>query len=132
MNNPPANHLPSSSCLHPFEEGIRLFNDGAFWHAHEQWEVCWRASVEPEATFYKGIIQTAAALVHWQRGNLRGLRRNWFKARPKLVALPAAMHGIDLRALIATMDGFVLADGRHGAVPRLRCRPADPSGRAPC
>ena len=62
---------------------------------------------EPEITFYQGIIQAAAALVHWQRGNPRGLRRNWEKGRPKLVALPPVMLGLDLRALIADMDRFV-------------------------
>ncbi len=106
-----------------FLEGIRLFNDQAFWHAHEQWETCWRASVEPDSTFYKGIIQTAAALVHWQRGNPRGLWRNWAKARPKLVALPAEHCGVDLRALVAAMDRFVLTDGHHGAAPQLCYRP---------
>jgi predicted metal-dependent hydrolase len=101
-------------------EGIRLFNAGEFWHAHEQWESCWHATVEPEATFYKGIIQAAAALVHWQRGNRRGLLRNWEKGRPKLVALPARMRGIDLQALIADMDRFVIAGGPPERLPQLR------------
>jgi predicted metal-dependent hydrolase len=101
-------------------EGIRLFNAGEFWHAHEQWEICWRAAAEPEATFYKGIIQAAAALVHWHKGNQRGLRRNWEKGRPKLVALPARMQGLDLSALIADMDGFVIAGGPPERVPQLR------------
>jgi uncharacterized protein len=92
-------------------EGIRLFNAGEFWHAHEQWEACWLLAREPELTFYQGIIQAAAALVHWQRGNPRGLRRNWEKGRPKLVALPPAMLGLDLRALIAAMDRFVETGG---------------------
>ena len=91
-------------------EGIRLFNAGEFWHAHEQWEACWLIAREPELTFYQGIIQAAAALVHWQRGNPRGLRRNWEKGRPKLVALPPEMLGLDLRALIADMDRFVQTD----------------------
>lgn len=88
-------------------EGIRLFNAGEFWHAHEQWEACWLIAREPEITFYQGIIQSAAALVQWQRGNPRGLRRNWEKGRPKLVALPPVMLGLDLHALIADMDRFV-------------------------
>jgi predicted metal-dependent hydrolase len=100
-------------------EGIRLFNAGEFWHAHEQWESCWLAVAEPEATFYKGIIQAAAALVHWQRGNPRGLRRNWEKSRPKLVALPTRMNGLDLHALIQAMDRFVIADGPPEQVPQL-------------
>ncbi len=96
--------------------GVELFNRGEYWHAHEQWEAGWLASSEPDATFYKGIIQAAAALVHWQRGNPRGLHRNWQKSREKLTALPAQMHGLDLAGLIVAMDLFVGADG-HGPPP---------------
>src|SRR5579859_5692735 len=102
---------------HPYQEGIRLFNAGEYWHAHEQWELCWRSSTEPETTFYRGIIQAAAALVHWQRGNVRGLQRNWEKSRPKLASLTAPMLGLDLQALITDMDVFVAAGG--GLPPQL-------------
>jgi uncharacterized protein len=116
--------------MEAYLEGIRLFNQGEYWHAHEQWETCWLASAEPESTFYKGIIQAAAALVHWQRGNQRGLRRNWEKGRPKLVALPPSMQGLDLRALIADMDRFVVAGGPASGAPQLRTSslPDDTSG----
>ena len=102
-----------------YREGIRLFNAGEFWHAHEQWEACWLRAGEPDATFYKGIIQAAAALVHWQRGNPRGLHRNWEKSRPKLASLPPLMHAIDLAALVAAMDAFVAADGVGLPAPQL-------------
>jgi len=101
-------------------EGIRLFNAGEYWHAHEQWEACWLTAAEPDALFFKGIIQAAAALVHWQRGKPRGLRRNWEKARPKLVALPPQMHGLDLRALIGAMDHFVMGEGAGLPAPQLQ------------
>lgn len=91
----------------PYEEGIRLFNAGHYWHAHEQWEHCWLAAAEPDATFYKGIIQAAAALVKWQQHNLYGMRRNWAKSRCKLTTLPDQYLGLDLAALIAVMDVFV-------------------------
>jgi hypothetical protein len=102
-------------------EGIRLFNAEHFWHAHEQWEACWLASDEPDATFYKGIIQAAAALVHWQKGNPRGLQRNWAKSLRKLETLPSPYMGLDLLALRATMDAFIAAQEQHPppAVPRL-------------
>lgn len=103
-----------------YREGIRLFNAGEFWHAHEQWEACWLRAAQPDAGFYKGIIQAAAALVHWQRGNPRGLHRNWEKSRPKLAALPPVMRGLDLHALIVDMDHFVAANGVDLPAPQLR------------
>jgi hypothetical protein len=98
-------------------EGIRLFNHGHYWHAHEQWEACWLASSEPHASFYKGIIQTAAALVKWQQGNVRGLSLNWAKSRSYLTRVPTHMLGLDLAALIAAMDTFV--SGYTSIAPRL-------------
>ena len=87
--------------------GIELFNQGRFWHAHEEWEDAWKAEEDPSLRlFYKGIIQTAAALVHWQRGNPRGLQLNWRKARPKLGHLAAEVLGLNIQHLIAAMDRF--------------------------
>lgn len=88
-------------------EGISLFNDGHFWHAHEQWEACWLGSDEPVNTFYRGIIQAAAALYHWRKGNLRGLNRSWAKSRAKLLPLAPSFGFLDLTAFIAAMDAFV-------------------------
>lgn len=100
--------------------GIALFNDGKYWHAHEQWEEAWLATDDPQLKlFYKGIIQTAAALVHWQKGNPRGLHLNWAKARAKLTQLPAAMLGLPIAPLIAAMDQFERAAGVGPAPPRL-------------
>ena len=100
--------------------GVRLFNEGHFWHAHEEWEDAWKAESDPVARlFYKGIIQTAAALVHWQRGNPRGLQLNWGKARPKLMAFPSHVLGLDMQGLIASMDRFEAAEGAGLAPPRL-------------
>lgn len=91
----------------PHAEGIRLFNAGHYWHAHEQWEQCWLAAAGSDAIFYKGIIQAAAALVKWQQHNLHGMRLNWRKSRSKLASLPAHYLGVDVAALVAAMDAFV-------------------------
>jgi uncharacterized protein len=109
-----------------FLDGVQLFNQGQYWDAHERWEHCWLTAAEPEATFYKGIIQAAAALVHWQKGNPRGLRRNWAKSRPKLVAVMSLVDQLDLAGLIAEMDRFVIAEG-HTRPPRLRIAPSHPA-----
>ncbi len=112
-----------------FLEGVRLFNAGQYWHAHEAWEDAWKA--EYDAThklFYKGIIQTAAALVHWQRGNPRGLRLNWAKARPKLAQLPAFMMQLDISSLIAAMDRFEARQGDGLSAPRLELHGSNAPG----
>lgn len=105
---------------HEYLAGVELFNTEQFWHAHEEWETAWLAATEPQVRlFYKGIIQTAAALVHWQRGNPKGLHLNWHKARIKLMPLPPHLMGIDLQALVAHMDHFEQTEGVDLAPPRL-------------
>ncbi len=101
-------------------EGVRLFNAGEYWHAHEQWEACWLARTAPhEDDFFKGIIQTAAALVHWQRGNPRGIQRNWTKSRARLTRLPAQVYGLNIADLIATMDRFAAQWEQGAPAPTL-------------
>jgi predicted metal-dependent hydrolase len=108
---------------HPYLAGIELFNNRRFWHAHEEWEEAWLAADDPQIRlFYQGIIQTAAALVHWQKNNPKGLHLNWHKARAKLTGLPSEVMGLDLQQLISDMDRFEQAEGKGLEPPRLVIR----------
>ena len=49
-------------------DGVRLFDRGAYWHAHEAWERAWRLERGADRHYLKGLIQFAAALHHWHRG----------------------------------------------------------------
>ncbi len=106
-------------------EGIRLFNTGHYWHAHEQWEHCWLAASGDDAIFYKAIIQAAAALVKWRQGNARGLARNWAKSRSRLASLPPHYHGLDLAALQHQLDA--LCAGTSANPPLLQLTLPPPS-----
>lgn len=101
----------------PFIAGLELFNAGSFWHAHEEWEALWLRSAGDDRRFIQGLIQVAAALVHWQRGNPRGLALNWAKARRNLHGLPSPYAGLDLAALADWMDA--MAAGARDAAPAL-------------
>ncbi|MBV8772176.1 MAG: DUF309 domain-containing protein [Deltaproteobacteria bacterium] len=91
---------PMDSNSNPcFAEGIRLFNQGHFFEAHEVWEQIWKEAEGEERIFYQGIIQTAAALTHVQRGNYQGAVSVYLKSRPKLDRFPAVWMGIDLEQL---------------------------------
>jgi hypothetical protein len=51
-----------ASAREAFAIGARLFDDGAFWAAHEAWEVRWRVEPdEAERRMLQGLIQIAAA-----------------------------------------------------------------------
>ena len=76
----------------PYLEFLARYRAGAHWSAHEVLEDLWRATEEPQRRlFYQGLIQLAAAMVHAERGNLRGVQGLLAKAAAKLraVAQPA-------------------------------------------
>jgi predicted metal-dependent hydrolase len=98
-------------------EGIRLFNAGDYWHAHEQWEQCWLQCDGLDARFYQAIIQAAAALVKWRQGNARGLARNWAKSCARLDLLPPHYRGLDLADLRVQVDRVVA--GQADFVPQI-------------
>ena len=55
------------------ENARDLFNSGEFWLAHEALETVWRSIIrEDEARMWQGLIQAAAALLHFKRGNRHG------------------------------------------------------------
>ena len=62
-----------------WRKGLRLYDAGDFFRAHEEWESVWLLSQEPEKTFLQGLIQVTAAFHHLQRNNPVGAVR-LFKA----------------------------------------------------
>ena len=102
---------------HLWAEGIELFNMGRFFDCHEVWEEVWKRASGAEKLFYQGMIQAAVAILHAQRGNPRGARSTWDKARAKLEPLPAEHMGIALDELRAVVDAFIKAANDGGSSP---------------
>jgi uncharacterized protein len=106
-----------------FERGLQLFNAGRFFECHEVWELVWKRSAGVEKTLLQALIQAAAALLHLERGNFRGARSTWAKARIKFQAGPANLRGLELQEFCAALDDFMaaaFAGQPVGKVPRLR------------
>jgi len=65
--------------LEVLREGISLFNEERFWECHEVLEQIWHPARGVERSTIQGLILTAAALVHHQKGEddvcLRMLRK---------------------------------------------------------
>ncbi len=115
--------MPGEHSHESWIEGIELFNAGRFFDCHEVWEEIWKRSSGAEKLFYQGMIQAAVAILHAQRGNPRGARSTWDKARAKLDLLPAEHLGIaldELRAAVAAFIAGALAGRPLEAPPRIR------------
>lgn len=85
---------------HGIEEGIRLFNSGRFFEAHEALEAVWLKAEGGRKTFLHGLIQVAAAFHHYAHGNPRGFRSLLGKGCAKLEGFGAEAEGVDLAALM--------------------------------
>ena len=80
-------------------EGLRLYDAGEFFAAHEAWESVWMASQEPEKTFLQGLIQVTAAFHHLQRNNPLGTTLLLQAALRRLEGYPASFGGISVTVL---------------------------------
>jgi len=87
-------------------EGVQLFNDERFWECHEVLEQAWHGSKGVERDAIQSIILTAAAFVHYQKGEeeicLSILRR----ARAKM-ATANTYEKMDFEELVTDIDGIL-------------------------
>lgn len=81
-------------------EGIRLFNQGDYFNAHEVWEDAWNDANRRESSFYKGLIQLAVALCHFHNGNVRGATRLFHSGQALLQPFLPYHRGLDLAAFL--------------------------------
>ncbi len=103
-----------------FQKGVEQFNGGEFFESHESWELIWLPAPEPDKTFLQGIIQVAAALHHFHRGNLSGAQSLLKRGLAKIETFAADYRGVDLEAVRAVARNWRIFLGNPaGQPPRL-------------
>lgn len=85
--------------------GIRHFDAGHYWEAHEAWEEAWQElrgqGRDPEREFVQGLILVAAALHRAiNSGSRLGGRLNLAKAERHLQAAAPVLNGISSTGLL--------------------------------
>lgn len=55
-----------------FWQGVEEFNQRQFYACHDTLEAIWMEAMEPQRTFYQGVLQLAVALYHLSNHNWRG------------------------------------------------------------
>jgi predicted metal-dependent hydrolase len=101
------------------QEGIRLFNAGEYFAAHEVLEDVWRSVNGPDKTFLQGLVQLAVAFHHYSTGNRGGAASVLAKATRNLERCPAGFQGLDIAGLMAAVGEWsaALADGQQPPPP---------------
>jgi predicted metal-dependent hydrolase len=125
----PARWNPGDEAAH-FAKGVGLFNEGRYEDAHEEFEMLWLSTQGPDSDFYKGLVQAAIALHHFQRGNLEGAAKLHSGHRRYLAPYLPAHRGLDLASFLKEMQatlgpvarpqGGTPARFDAGTRPRLR------------
>ena len=67
-----SSQIPEASPETRWWQGVEQFNSGEFYACHDTLEALWIEAIEPDRTFYQGILQVAVALYHLGNRNLRG------------------------------------------------------------
>lgn len=84
-------------------DGIELFNEHAFFEAHEVWEDVWHMAYGLKHSFYQGMIQCAVALEHYRRSNPRGVASLFKTYRTKFRDVPPVFMGLDVTRFLSEM-----------------------------
>ena len=89
---------PMSDCTGPIHpqalEGLRLFNAGEYFEAHEALEDAWNAEEGSAKSLYRGILQTAVVYLHITRGNYNGAVKVYDRSLKWLKDIPDNCKGI--------------------------------------
>ena len=88
----------------PYLAGLRLYNAGAYFEAHEVLEDLWRVTVGRDREFYQGLIQLAVVLHHMRRGNPVGARNVLATCRRHLEPYRPRHGGLSVDGLLALAD----------------------------
>ncbi|MAF66298.1 MAG: hypothetical protein CMJ84_11660, partial [Planctomycetes bacterium] len=108
-------------------DGAALFNEAHYERAHEEFEKVWLSNEAGDADFFKGLIQAAICLHHFQRGNLEGARKLASGHRRYLAAYLPAHRGLDVAGFLASMRAFLAAVTGAPAAPPGLLRPHPPA-----
>ena len=84
--------------------GIRLFNEGEFFEAHEVLEDAWRAAPREDKAFLQGLVQLAVAFHHFSTGNKVGAASVLKKGKCNLENYPASYQGVEVAALLTRVS----------------------------
>ena len=99
-------------------EGVRLFDAGAYWEAHEVWEAAWRNEEGEPRQLLHGLILAAAGWVQRGRRREAGARTLFTRALGRLQGVSAHACGVDVERLRAHLETW--REGSSVPPPQLR------------
>jgi len=100
----PLDEFPRDEERRIWLEGVRLFNEGQYFEAHDTWEEVWnRVRDHRRERFYRAIIQAAVTLELLRRGRAVGVRQVYVSSAELFEGLPEVFMGVDIPALLSKL-----------------------------
>ena len=96
------------------KEGLRLFNAGEYFEAHEALELAWREETGQVRRLYQGILETAVTYLRIQRGNYVGAVKVYDRSMKWLRMWPDICCGVNVGKLRADLDQVIAEVQRLG------------------
>jgi hypothetical protein len=90
-----------------FELGIREFNEGRYFEAHDILEDFWHGYREPDRVLLQALIHAAVGFYHLDNGNLKGCRSQLSKACTKMSAYLPEYWGLMLDPLHSSLKKHI-------------------------
>jgi predicted metal-dependent hydrolase len=101
--------------LHPqAAEGIRLFNAGKYFEAHEELEIAWKEERGKIRELYQGILEAGVTYLHIRRGNYRGAIKVYGRSMRWLREWPSSCQGVDVAKLREDLEAAIAQVERLG------------------
>lgn len=93
-----------------FAEGVRLFNEGRYWHAHEAFEQAWKvmtnAPEDDAEIVLRGLVQLAAGLHCLTERRERCAVQNFQKATGKLQLGAPRFLNLNISPVLDFLEDF--------------------------
>ncbi|NIR49716.1 DUF309 domain-containing protein [candidate division KSB1 bacterium] len=83
-----------------FQQGVKYFNNGYFFEAHDTFEELWLDEREESKVFYQGLVQLSTGFYHLVMKNLKGAESQLTKGLQKLSKYEPKYENIDVSELI--------------------------------
>jgi hypothetical protein len=87
-----------------FMSGLELMRAGAYFEAHEELELAWRAADPAERDFFQGLVHVTVAWYQAGRQNRVGCTRQLEKAARRLGPFVPSHRGVDLAGVLEQVE----------------------------
>jgi uncharacterized protein len=87
-----------------YQHGLALARRGAYFEAHEAFELAWRACAAQERDFFQGLVHVVVSAYQRGRGRPVAAERQREKALRRLAPFAPAHRGLDVAGLLAGLE----------------------------